>query len=143
MAAKDDSAVKREEFLAALRSLRPVPEADAEPAEPEDEGDEAEESGVMAAIAAGVRAEARRGNGHDRDAAEQRSRGGALTPFGRGEPEDRRLAVSDESREGPTFEALVQKTLAKELRGWLHDNLEEITERVVRDEIRSMGRRRG
>ena len=44
--------------------------------------------------------------------------------------------------DGPTFEDLVRDVLAEELRRWVEDNLEAVTERVVREEIQMMGRRR-
>lgn len=141
MAARDDSAVKREEFLAALKTLEPVPPAEedapsggAVPAEGRTTGDDEEaRASIMAEIAEGVQAEADKGDG-GKGKAKGNGEAGAVATLGAGAVE---LGL-----DGPTFEDLVRDVLAEELRRWVEDNLEAVTERVVREEIQMMGRRR-
>ena len=140
MARKDDSVVKREEFLAALRSLEPVTEGDGEEA---GAADPDEQEAVIAAIADGVRARVEKAKQEpdDMDESEQ-TRGNAIAPVA---PEDREVTTARPQGilgAGLSFEDLVREAVGQELRSWLDENLQPLTEKIVREEIRAMGRRR-
>lgn len=137
MAGKDDSVVKREEFLAALRTLEPVSE---DKAANEDSSSEGEEETAIAAIAEGVEAEVAKRMEEGESDLLANGAGAVATLSAR----EGRLAETVESGlmdDGPTFEDLVRDALGRELRDWLNANLEPLTERIVREEIRTMGRR--
>jgi len=134
MAAKDDSVVKREEFLAALKTLEPVNDHmdDGEADDSEEEND----ASIIAAIAEGVMNEA----------GTPRPEGGKTATVAKldtSRGKSREVAPEGAYLDESTFEDLVRDALGAEMRTWLRDNLEDITERIVRDEIRAMGRRRG
>ncbi len=138
MARKDDSVVKREEFLAALRSLEPVTEDDHQ-IEVEDL-DQDEHEAVIAAIAKGVKAEAEKGQrAVEPDEKTSRSGATAITPV---RANDRQVAKVGANDAPDTFEDMVRDVVASELRSWLEENLQPLTEKIVREEIRAMGRRR-
>lgn len=158
MAVRDDASVKREEFLAALKTLEPLPPGEESPAgvdsgdtifsEHGDPGADQEEgrAGVMAEIARGVQSEAEKGKSRKGAAGARAVEIEPLPDEGGGEAERGTVTALgggavEAGSAGPTFEELVRQVLADELRRWVDQNLEAVTERVVRDEIRMMGRR--
>ena len=137
----DDSAVQREEFLAALKTLEPVPPGE----DPNDRifADEAEEredqDAVITEIAEGVRSEAAQdegGKGGAKSSQDGQGDGAVATV------ESGREVTGGESGGGMCFEELVREVLSQELRRWVEENLEDVTMRVVREELHQMGRRR-
>ncbi len=140
MARKDDSVVKREEFLAALRSLEPVSEPDGNSAGSAKPG---EQETVIAAIADGVRSQVEQAaQDHDKmDDSEQRP-GSAIAPMATAERDVAEARSPGALEAGFTFEEMVREAVGRELRTWLNENLQPMTERIVREEIRAMGQRR-
>ena len=141
MAAKDDSVVKREEFLAALKTLEPV--NDQMDDDEADDSVEENDASIIAAIAEGVMSEVET-QAHGKPG--PRAESGKTATVAKLDPSRgkvREVAPEGAYLDEPTFEDLVREALAAEMSSWLRENLEDITERIVRDEIRIMGRRRG
>ena len=161
MAVGDEAAVKREEFLAVLKTMEPVPPGEEGPAgdDSDEERNQPSESNqgnrdtVMADIAQGVKAAAAESGNDDTN---EPGEGAAKTGSSRGKAGSGSVTrvdlgvveIGSEAMaaagplDGPTFEDMIRDVLAKELRRWVDENLEEVTARVVREEIRMMGRRR-